>query len=46
VIDATGFELILPKEVGGTEPPTIEELRLLREKIDPHGYFLKKTLKE
>ncbi len=46
VVDATGFELVLPKKVGETEPPTIEELRLLREKIDPHGYFLKKTLKE
>lgn len=31
----TGFELIVPKEVGTTEPPTAEELRVLREKVDP-----------
>jgi len=33
----TGFPLIIPKEVPPTEPPTVEEIRLLREVIDPHG---------
>jgi len=31
----TGFELIIPKKVRTTEPPTVEQLKLLRSKIDP-----------
>jgi glutaconate CoA-transferase subunit B len=31
----TGFELIVPDEIGATEPPTDEELRLLRDEVDP-----------
>jgi len=31
----TGFELIIPSNVTTTEPPSDEELRLLREVIDP-----------
>jgi glutaconate CoA-transferase subunit B len=31
----TGFELIVPKEIGSTEAPTAEELRILREDVDP-----------
>jgi glutaconate CoA-transferase subunit B len=31
----TGFELIVPAEIGRTEPPTAEELRILREEVDP-----------
>lgn len=46
VIEATGFELIIPDDIQETEPPTTEELELLREKIDPEGYFLKKQVKE
>lgn len=37
VVENTGFELLIPKEVPVTSPPTEEELRGLREKIDPHG---------
>jgi glutaconate CoA-transferase subunit B len=31
----TGFELVIPKQVGRTKPPTDEELRILREDVDP-----------
>jgi glutaconate CoA-transferase subunit B len=31
----TGFDLIIPQKVPETEPPTVEQLRLVREKIDP-----------
>ncbi len=37
VINNTGFELAVPKEVPETEPPTVEQVRLLREEIDPYG---------
>jgi acyl CoA:acetate/3-ketoacid CoA transferase beta subunit len=37
VIAATGFGLVLPSEVRETRAPTAEELRLLREHIDPRG---------
>lgn len=40
VIDNTGFQLILPEYVPETEPPTEEDLRLMREVIDPHKKFL------
>jgi glutaconate CoA-transferase, subunit B len=37
VIEATGFELVIDGEVPETEPPTAEEVRLIREEIDPAG---------
>lgn len=37
----TGFPLQIPKEVPRTPLPTDEELRLLREEIDPKGAHLK-----
>jgi glutaconate CoA-transferase subunit B len=40
VIENTGFELIIPDQVGQNEPPTAEELRLLREEIDPEGFYI------
>jgi len=40
VIAATGFELVLPEKVEVTEPPSAEELRLLREEIDPEGLYI------
>jgi glutaconate CoA-transferase subunit B len=46
VQDATGFELIIPSDVYEFEPPTVEEIRLIREVIDPQGYFVKKKIKE
>lgn len=44
VIAKTGFELIIPDEVPETEPPTAEQLRLLREQIDPLGVRTLETL--
>jgi glutaconate CoA-transferase subunit B len=40
VIENTGFELVIPDQVGYNEPPTAEELRLLREEIDPEGFYI------
>jgi len=40
VINATGFELIIPEKVENTEPPSAEELRLLREEIDPEKLYI------
>ena len=37
VVEATGFELVLPEVVDETPRPTDEELRLIREVIDPRG---------
>jgi glutaconate CoA-transferase subunit B len=40
VIDNTGFELIIPEKVRVNEPPSAEELRLLREEIDPEKFYI------
>jgi len=40
VIESTGFELLLADEVGQNNPPTAEELRFLREEIDPEGFYI------
>ncbi len=40
VVAATGFELIIPEKVESTEPPSNEELRLLREEIDPEKLYI------
>jgi acyl CoA:acetate/3-ketoacid CoA transferase beta subunit len=37
VVEATGFPLVLSEHVATTRTPTAEELRLLREVIDPQG---------
>ena len=37
VVAATGFELVIPRDVPVTRAPTAEELRLIREVIDPTG---------
>ena len=37
VVAATGFELVIPGEVPESRLPTDEELRLIREVIDPKG---------
>lgn len=36
----TGFELLMPDAIENTPPPTPEELRLLREEIDPHHLYI------
>jgi glutaconate CoA-transferase subunit B len=40
VIANTGFELIIAEKVGTNEPPSAEELRLLREEIDPEKLYI------
>ncbi len=42
VVENTGFKLIIPDNVSTTEPPTSDELRLLREEIDPSGIVIGK----
>jgi len=37
IIKKTGFDLIIPSALKETKPPTEEELRLIREEIDPLG---------
>jgi glutaconate CoA-transferase, subunit B len=37
VVAATGFELVIPDQVPESEPPSAEELRVLREVVDPLG---------
>ncbi|MFZ2632264.1 MAG: CoA-transferase [Desulfosalsimonadaceae bacterium] len=39
---ATGFELLVAADVMPFAPPTGEEIRLIREEIDPTGVFVKK----
>jgi acyl CoA:acetate/3-ketoacid CoA transferase beta subunit len=38
----TGFELLLPANLEITEPPSREEIRILREVVDPLGFYIKK----
>jgi glutaconate CoA-transferase subunit B len=42
VLENSGFDLIVPKSAPTTEPPTPEELRLLRQ-IDPDGIYIPKA---
>ena len=36
----TSFELIIPEQVEQIAPPSAEELRLLREEIDPTKFYI------
>jgi glutaconate CoA-transferase subunit B len=36
----TGFELLLAKNITETQKPTEEELRILREEVDPYRYII------
>jgi glutaconate CoA-transferase subunit B len=40
---ATGFELLVAPNVSEFEPPTAEEVRMIREDIDPNGAFVKRA---
>ncbi|MBC7344935.1 MAG: hypothetical protein H5U03_05895 [Clostridia bacterium] len=42
VQENTGFELLVADNLVELDPPTSEELRLLREKVDPEGLWLKR----
>jgi acyl CoA:acetate/3-ketoacid CoA transferase beta subunit len=37
VVQNTGFELLIPADVPQTRTPTDEEVRLIREVVDPNG---------
>ncbi|MDP8222118.1 MAG: CoA-transferase [Candidatus Lernaella stagnicola] len=39
VVENTGFELLVADEVTENAPPTAEELRILREDVDPDGLY-------
>jgi glutaconate CoA-transferase subunit B len=39
---ATGFELLVAPNVSPFEPPTVEEVRMIREDIDPTQAFVKR----
>jgi glutaconate CoA-transferase subunit B len=40
ILDNTGFELLVPENVGVNPPPTSDELRLLRLEIDPERLYI------
>ncbi len=40
VLNTMGFRPIIPKEIPFTEPPTAEQLRLIREEIDPERMYM------
>jgi hypothetical protein len=40
VRQATGFELGVHEPLATTAAPSAEELRLLREEVDPHRYVI------
>ncbi len=40
VVEATGFELIIPAELAANEPPSDTELRILREEVDRERYYI------
>jgi glutaconate CoA-transferase subunit B len=39
-VENTGFELIIPDRVPTLDPPTDQELRVLRKEIDPEGLYI------
>jgi glutaconate CoA-transferase subunit B len=40
----TGWDLKISPKVGETEPPTVQEVDILRKDLDPQGIFLKKAV--
>ncbi len=40
VVENTGFELIIPDHMEANEPPTPEELRILREEVDKERLYI------
>ena len=46
IVASTGFELLIPDEVEETRIPTKEELKLIREVIDPHGLRKREFVKK
>ena len=40
IVAETGFDLIIPDEMGSNEPPTAEELHILREEVDRDRLYI------
>ena len=40
VQDNCGFKLVKANKITETEPPTDQELKVLREEVDPHRYVI------
>jgi len=40
VVENTGFELLIPPDVEENAPPSAEELRILREEVDPGRFYI------
>jgi glutaconate CoA-transferase subunit B len=40
VAESTGFALLIPPDVGENAPPSPEELRILREEVDPGRFYI------
>lgn len=40
LVENTGFELLFDEDVQTTTPPSDEELRILREEVDPTGVII------
>lgn len=40
VLSTMGFEPVIPADIPCTEPPSPEQLRLIREQIDPHRMYM------
>ena len=36
----TGFELVIPKDIGRNPPPAPKELQILRKEVDPHRLYI------
>ena len=36
----TGLDILIPEAYELTHEPTAEDLRIQREEVDPHGYFI------
>ncbi|MGM0652324.1 MAG: CoA-transferase subunit beta [Bacillota bacterium] len=43
IIDNTGFELLWADDLTVSEPPSAEELKCLREEVDPYKYIIGRT---
>ncbi len=40
IVENTGFELLWAPDLTVSEAPTEDELRILREKVDPYRYII------
>jgi glutaconate CoA-transferase subunit B len=40
VVENTGFDLVIPEDVGENPPPSDEELRILRDEVDRNKLYI------